>query len=162
MMLTPLTRKHSLRDLLLALGIGHFNATLIIPIMFTQPGTTDPKQPAVIMLVRQIQRNLIAMGAGIQPTGYLDRATAACITQLVGDESWINGTWSRVVNVVVAARDANVAFAPDADAGPLSVEGEAVDLGSADILPPVPGGALTYLAGGALLYYFWKKRKRSR
>lgn len=152
--MTPMFRAKTLRDLLVTLGIGHFNATMVIPIMFTQPATTDPKQPGVIHLVRALQANLHRRGFDVDSTGYLDSKTTAALDELYGSGEWVNLTWADVTNRVLSAQRMYQIPAPaGTDVLPEPV-------GAFDFLPDVPGGALTYVAGAGLLYYLWKKRKR--
>ena len=156
--ITPRTRPKTLRDLLVAFGIGQFNATMVIPIMLTQPATTDPKQPAVILLVREIQKHLYAMGYEVDNTGYLDEVTAHGISRITGGPHWVNRTWQEVVTKILIARQSGYQFAPAEADAPVDL-GPQRSVGAFD-LPAVPGGALTYVAGAGLLYYLWKKRKR--
>lgn len=147
----------TLRDLLLNLGIGNFNATMIIQSMFQSPAATDPRSPAILLLVRQIQRTLQAMGAPIRETGMLNLETAAQLQRLMGT-GWLNKTWAQVVQGVVAARDARVSLAPMATApqsSPAPVSGLA---GFLDFLPSVPGGLITYAIGGLVAYHYFTKK----
>ncbi len=153
----------SARELVTALGIGQFNATMVVPFMLMAPATTDPKSPAIILLVRALQRQLYAMGSPLPETGYLDDATAACFERLVGP-GWMNRTWSQVAGHVVSARRGRVSLRPHqfpvivggghqalADAPPAT--------GAFDFLPELPGGTMTYVAIGGLLYYLHKRKK---
>lgn len=158
--MTPMRHVKTQRDLLVALGIGQFNATMIIPMMLTQPATTDPKSPAIIMLVRAIQNQLYVMGAThLDNTGYLDMPTAEYLDELLGPQ-WINRQWADVVRAVVTARQNNVQLRPPAVATEAPIDYGPQAQGAFDFLPAVPGGALTYVAGAGLLYYLWTKRKR--
>ncbi len=144
----------TLRDLLIKLGIGHFDATMIIPFMFMAPATTDPRQPSILMLVRHIQRQLHAMGSQVAESGFIDRMTAHDLEALVGP-GWLNKPWAEVVVAVVNARASRVTLAP-VPAGPEDFGPEPV--GVFDFLPDVPGGLLTYAVGAGALYYFLRKR----
>jgi hypothetical protein len=162
--MTPFRRAKTLRNLLTALGVGQFNATMVIPILFMAPATTDPRQPATIMLVRHLQRAMWALGAKIDDTGYLDEPTTEVIEQLLG-AGWMNRPWSDTVNAVVTARQNKLKLAtpapvalPPEDFGPQATSG----MGLFEFLPSVPGGALTYLAGAGLLYYFLTKQRRAQ
>lgn len=155
--MTPLHPAKTQRELLVKLGIGQFNATQVIPFMMTQPATTDPKSPAILLLVREIQKNLFAMGAPIDNTGYLDQPTAACLTQMFGHEGWINLPWFEIVRAVVTARQNHWSFAAPAvnfDPQPVMMPVGGFDVSS------VPGGKLTIAAAAVAAYYLWKKRKR--
>jgi hypothetical protein len=142
------------RTLLTDLGIGQFNATMVIQYMFVAPATTDPKSPPIILLVEKIQRALAQMGADVVITGALDLQTASYLSAVVG-ERWMTMPWSATVSAVVSARDngldlsptvATVAVAPAALSGPL------------DFLPDVPGGLVTYGIAAFFLYRYLKKK----
>lgn len=159
--MTPLRPAKTQRDLLVRLGIGHFNATQIINYMMTQPATTDPKSPPIMLMVREIQKNLFAMGAPIDNTGYLDEPTTACITFLFGgDSSWPGRTWSQVVSAVVTARQNNVRF-PSAEARPPVDFGPQATGGFGDSLFGEPMGTVlkwgSAIAIAALIYKNVKK-----
>lgn len=143
------------RTLLTDLGVGNFNATMIIPFIFMMPATTDPRSPAIMMMVRHIQRALYAMGSRVADSGFLDRTTADNLETLMG-AGWLNRTWADVVSTVVAAKRARVKLAPTAP-GPEDFGPEPV--GMFDFLPDVPGGLLTYAVGAGALYYFLKRKR---
>ncbi len=89
------------RDLLTQLGIGGFNATMIIPYMFIAPATTDPKSAQTILLVQYLQRALYGLGATDVPmSGRLDRETAMALLQVAGP-NWERMTWSGNVAAVL-------------------------------------------------------------
>lgn len=146
----------SARSLLVSLGIGQFNATGVIPFMMFAPATTDPKSPAVVLLVQHLQRLLFGMGAhDVVENGHLDEPTAHALEHVVGP-GWERMTWAKNVAAVLAARERGVRIVhpvtehpgmPVAVAGPL------------DFLPDVPGGALTYAVAGFLLWRHLAKKK---
>lgn len=146
------------REMLTSLGIGQFNATMIIPFLWFAPATTDPRSSPVLMLVRAIQRNLFALGASLHETGFLDEPTAAVLERLMGP-GWMNGSWAEVVGAVLAAKRNHYTFAVQPAVAP-EVHGPQAVGGVLDFLPDVPGGMLTYAVGGLVAYHFWKKRKR--
>lgn len=148
----------SIRGLLLALGIGDFNATGIITFMFWSPRSTDPGMPAIIMLTQALQKTLVKMGANIAVTGILDDPTAACLDQVSGPE-WLSDSWYEVVRDVLKAKKRGFRFA-----AVVPEQGATVGmggLGPLDFLPDVPGGILTYAAAGVAAWYFLIKKKRS-
>jgi hypothetical protein len=142
------------RNLLTSLGIGDFSATMIIPYMMIAPATTDPKSAQIILLVRQLQRELYRMGATSVPnSGHLDPPTASALRQIVGPD-WERMSWADNIVAVLAARDQGRRLSsgvPD-DSAPMATSG----LG---FLPDVPGGLLTYAIAGIVAYHFWKKTK---
>ncbi len=146
----------SARSLLVSLGVGQFNATGVIPFMMFAPGTTDPKSPAVVLLVQHLQRVLFAMGAhDVVENGHLDVPTAHALAHLVGP-GWERMTWAQNVAAVLSARERGVRLEhPVAEhpGMPLAVSGPL------DFLPDVPGGLFTYAIGGFLLWRHLAKKK---
>ncbi len=142
------------RYLLTELGIGHFNATMILQYMPIAPATTDPKSAPVMLLVQGIQMRLQQLGAAVRQTGYLDQATAMVLDRLIGP-GWEQRPWGQVVTAVLAALKARPSSVPPATIGTEPT----VSLAGFD-LPAVPGGLMTYAAAGAAAYYFFTKRRR--
>lgn len=150
------------RELLIAIGVGNFNATGIIPYMMVAPATTDPKASQVIILVQQIQRQLWKLGAmNVVVSGRLDDATAHALEQVVGP-NWERMSWSAVVKSLVDAERKNFRIQPTVAMAyqPLTIP-TAVD-GPLDFLPEVPGGLVTYGVGAYLIYCMFSKKRRSR
>lgn len=148
----------NVRDLLTQIGIGNFNATMIIQYMFIAPATTDPKSPPIILLVRHLQKALNRLGARIRETGYLDTATARAMSQVVGPR-WEQRSWADNIATVLAAVKEDLLPAPVDEVEMPIAKTPKTSLGFID-LPHVPGGIITYGVAGALLYHFWTKRSR--
>jgi hypothetical protein len=145
----------SARTLLLRLGVSDFNATMMIPYMFTSPMTTDPKSPMIILLVKHLQKKLNTMGAGLIVTGYLDRPTAAALSGLLGGNQWSSWAWSDVIAATIKSHARDIKLTEVAPITPYAIPATGdMPLG----LPEVPGGIFTYAAGAAALWYFMKKR----
>jgi hypothetical protein len=147
----------SLRDLLTALGVGDFNATMIIPYMMISPATCDPKSAQIILLVQHVQRALYGLGAtSVANTGYLDAQTAAALQDLVGP-GWEGMPWATNVQAIIGAQETGMRFhkgkAPSAV--PVAVGGPL------DFLPDVPGGIVTYGVAAYLLYRHFSKRRHA-
>lgn len=146
------------RDLLEAIGIGHFNATMIVQFMMMAPATTDPKSPPIILMVRALQKELYALGATDVPnSGRLDAPTASALERVVGPD-WERMSWGANVRAVIDARNMgtrlDVPRADDMDVGmPIAVSGPL------DFLPDVPGGLLTYAVVGFFAYRYFTKDK---
>lgn len=151
-----MTANKSIRDLLTAIGIGHFNATMVIPYMFIAPATTDPKAGQIILLVEHIQKALYALGAtDVAISGRLDPATAHALRQVAGPD-WERMTWGGNVAAIVEAQEGGATIGPsDQDQGgaPVAVGGPL------DFLPDVPGGFLTYGIAAYLLYRHIKRKR---
>jgi hypothetical protein len=154
-----MTKAKNVRELLLALGIGQWNATMIVPYMFIAPATTDPKASQIILLVQHLQHVLYQMGATDVPiSGRLDEPTARALERAVGPD-WERKTWSANVSTVLTARDSGLSLR--APPSPSRVtQGTRVAVGGPlDFLPDVPGGLVTYAAGAYLLYRHLRKAR---
>jgi len=146
--------QHSIRALLRSIGIGDFNATLVIQSMFIAPATTDPKSASTILLVQHLQRILNRQGAKIRETGYLDHATAGAI-QAVAGPGWEQRPWADTAQAILLARDTGQTWRDDPPPPP-NYGPTGMPLG---FLPDVPGGMLTYGIAAVVAYHLWKQRK---
>ncbi len=145
------------RELLIGIGIGDFNATIVIPYMFISPATTDPKSSQTILLVQHVQRALYDLGATeVVMSGRLDAPTAHALSRVVGP-NWERMTWAANVSALIAAKEGGVSLrAPPPPRGaPVAVGGVF------DFLPDVPGGLVTYAIGGFLLYRHLTRKARA-
>jgi len=155
--------KKSSRELLLAIGVGQFNATQIIPYMMVAPATTDPKSTQTILLVQHLQQLLFDLGAtDVANTGYLDPPTARALRQLVGP-NWERATWATNIQAVLSARARGQHLGPELRAPidapmpmPVAVGGPL------DFLPDVPGGIVTYGVVAYLIYRHFTKARNAR
>lgn len=143
------------RALVGALGIGEFNATMVIPYLFKTPATTDPDMPPVYLLVKGIQRGLRSMGATTVPEdGRMGAETAVELRKLTGP-NWPGMTWYLLYETVIRAMATGRSLAPVAEPPT-----DMVSLGALPALPDVPGGMVTWALGaGALWWFFFHKRK---
>lgn len=144
---------HNARGLLLAIGVGEFNATGIIRFMFFSPHQTDPDMPAMIQLTRCIQRELNNMGAGVPESGAIDQDTDNYLSQLCGD-GYLTRPWYQIVEGIISARNRGTQFYQQPTQAPPQAVG-----GALDFLPDVPGGLVTYGLGAAALWYFLKRKR---
>lgn len=143
------------RDLLLDLGVGGFNATMLIETLMMTPATTEAASAPVMMLVQHLQRIVKAMGAPIPAlSGIIDDPTNAALERVVGP-NWLFRTWFDVCREVVAAQRAGKTLAVLRAAAAKPVDS---GIGFLD-LPDVPGGLLTYAAGAYVLYRVLKKKR---
>lgn len=141
---------HSIRSLLLRLGIGDFNATMIVPTMFYGPAQTDPDLTQSKLLVKAMQQAMIEMGATwIRPIGRLDQNTASCLHVLCGP-SWNDKPWFELVTALLDAKDAGKSFKQ-----PPSATG--VELSGLPDVSAIPGGYLTLALGAFLGWRYLKK-----
>lgn len=139
------------RQLLLDLGVGQYNATMLVETLMMAPQTTEAAAAPTMLLVGHIQDALNSMGSSIVVTGYLDPPSAQALEQIAGKD-FLRRSWFDVVKDVVAAKKAGVVLKKrTAKANPKAV-------GFFDALPEVPGGLVTYAAGGFLLWRLFRKK----
>ncbi len=148
--------ERNVRELLKAIGIGDFNATMIIQYMFVAPATTDPRSAPIIHLVQAMQQALLSMGADLQVSGYLDTPTATALYQVVGP-NWERISWADNIRAIVDARRVGFSAAPPVASVAIPVAAPSMG-GVFDFLPDVPGGFLTYLIGAGIAYHYLRKR----
>ena len=150
--------ENTVRNLLLALGIGQYQAQMVTPNMFQSPAVGDPKSPHIMLVVGCLQDQLNKLGYGLARTKCLDAATAAALEDVVGPQ-WERRSWTDVIAAVLAAVKSPGAYAAAdrlrAPALPQDVTFAGMPFG----LPDVPGGILTYGVGALLLWRYLKKRK---
>lgn len=145
------------RDLLTDLGVGRFNSTMMIESMFMTPATTEVASPQIMLLVGQIQKMLNVMGAKptLIITGTINDPTAYYLAQVVGPD-FLHLSWFDVVKGVVAAWKAGKKLSTGR---PVEIQQKDQGIAGLPSLPDVPGGMLTYAAGGLLLWHLWKTKK---
>lgn len=138
---------NSARSILLSLGMGDFNATMVIPYLFMAPAQTDPQMSQIIMLTRHLQSVMKSMGCPLSVTGTFDTNWAPYVAKVVGRD-WLNVPWSEICQEVIAAKNRRMSLAPVGVAmAPMS--------GFAD---SIPGGKTTlYVLGAFLLYRHFKR-----
>lgn len=140
------------RALLNSLGIGDFNATMLIPYLFLTPATTDPDMPPVQMLVETVQAQLQAMGAPVSVNGLLEKETAAELRKLTGP-NWPGMMWSQILETVLRAKMAGRRLHPTAPARGAVAVGFLPEL-------PAPFGSPVVLGVAALGIYLLLRGKR--
>lgn len=146
--------KNTVRDILLDLGVGDFNATMAIPFMLIPPRTLDPAMVQVLVVNRCLQQMLVEMGASrVRVTGVLDEGTADALTQIVGPE-WLTMPYYESLRRVTAAHQAGHRFVT------VAPHRQSAMGGTFDFLPSVPGGAMTYGIAALVGLHYWFKRKR--
>lgn len=157
--------KNNIRALLLEIGVGDFNATMAIPYMFVAPRTTDPAAVQLLVVVRQLQKELLNMGVtDVVPTGVLDQVTGKALEQVCGPE-WLAMPYYEIVRCVVKAKQAGHTFIQASaytGPGPEATEGwtDVFNI-QPPILPAVPGGIFTYGLAGWFLWKHFKKPRRN-
>lgn len=143
-------RGHSARSILLAMGMGDFNATMVIPYLFMAPAQTDPQMSQIIMLTKHLQGLLKSMGAPLPITGSIDGNWAPYLAKAVGRD-WMNMPWEEICQLALAAKARGTSIAP-----------QGVMLGNlkpmSGFTDSIPGGKATLYVLGALLLYRHFKR----
>ena len=142
--------EHDARNMLLALGVGHYNATIMIQYMFLSPSATDPAMPSIMLMTKHLQAGLRAAGARVPLSGVIDAATAKALIRLVGPE-WNHVTWYGLFEAVTYAKRERTLEKRTKD---LPLDG----VGIVD-LPAIPGGMLTWAAAGVAAYLLLRKKK---
>lgn len=99
------------RSLLLALGIGDYNATGIIPYLFMAPAQTDSDMAATVLMVEAIQKALNSMGARLEVSGDLDVASVVELKKVVGPD-WLPMKWYEIIRRVVRAKNHGFRIVP--------------------------------------------------
>ena len=144
------------RDLLLDLGVTSYNATMLIETLMMAPATTEAAAAPTMLLVGHIQEVLNELGADLVPNGYIDAPTAMALATISG-KGFLHRSWFDVVkDVVVAKRCGCVKIHPPRARAP----NPQTPQGALDFLPDVPGGLLTYAAGGLVLWHFLSKKSK--
>lgn len=154
----PVRKERTGRQMLIDLGIGQFNATMVIPYLWIAPAATDPKASQIILIVEKIQRALDRMGANVAITGYVDLPTAKVLSKIAGDR-WMTMPWASTISAVLSARDAGLTLEdpePEIYVPNVGVSGMSGIPGIPG-LPDVPGGIVTYGIAAYLLYRHFKK-----
>lgn len=101
------SKGYSARSLLLALGMGDFNATQVIMYLFMAPAQTDPQMAQIILLTRHLQMAMVKMGVPLPVTGSIDARWASYFQRIVGP-NWIDTSWADIVKTVLAKKGMRV------------------------------------------------------
>lgn len=143
----------SVRAELLKLGIGDFNATLIIPMMFMGPAQCDPDLTQMKLLVKALQKRMQGMGATwIVAHGRLDQNTASCLAATVGPR-WSEMAWHDIIKALELAKNSGRSFAKPPTAKGVELSG----LGDDWSLNTIAMYALGTILGAAAWKHFSKK-----
>lgn len=146
-------QNNSARSILLKLGMGDFNATMVIAYLFMAPAQTDPQMSQIIMLTKHLQNAMKTMGVALPATGSIDAQWAPYFEAVCGSD-WPDLPWAEIGRMVIAARARGKTLKPEGIT--ITMERGGLD-GIADSLPKIPGGLLTYAVGGYLIWRHMKK-----
>lgn len=145
---------NNVRHQLLELGIGDFNATLIVPTMFYGPAQSDPGLTPVKVLVRALQRTMREMGATwVVSSGELDAASATCLKAVAGPR-WGEMPWYELTQKLLDAKRAGKRFEALGAARGVALAG--FQDGVVTSIGSVVGAAI----GGLIVYHLMKKKGR--
>lgn len=99
------TKENNVRFMLLDLGVPPYLVDMAIPYSWFLPGTSDPDSPAVIELIRGLQRGLRGIGyKHVLVSGVLDRSTAKALDEISPPKgSWMEKTWVQLYGDVIDA-----------------------------------------------------------
>lgn len=137
---------HDARSILLELGVGDYNATIMVQYMFLSPSTTDPAMPSIVLMTRHLQAGLRAAGARVPLDGHIDARTARALITLVGPD-WNHVSWYALFEATIAAKKARS----------LAKRSASIPLGFVPDLPNVPA-AVSWAAIAAAAYLFLRKK----
>lgn len=146
-----------LRTLVTTIGIDQWNASMLIPYLWTAPVTTDLDMNQIILLIEHLQKTLNDMGANLVAEGQLDLETADALTQICGP-GWKSVPWYQIIEAVIWAHEHGPRIVPRS---PRAIAGKPAAVGYAmgDLsLPSMPGGALGWAAAAAAAYYLLLRR----
>lgn len=150
------TEQNIVRTILRDLGMGDFNITAVVQIMFMAPAQTDPDMASVRLLTRHLQKAMQQMGASwITADGRIDEGTAHCIEAVAGPQ-WNAVTWFEISKQLLAYKEAGKKFTKSYGAGTSSVA--LSGMGLLPSIPQVPGGIFTLAVGGYVLYRYLHKK----
>lgn len=142
---------NNVRHQLLELGIGDFNATLIVPTMFYGPAQSDPGLTPVKVLVRALQRTMREMGATwVTSSGELDASSATCLKAIAGP-MWAEMPWYELTQKLLDAKKAGKRFQSPGPARGVALAG--IDLS----FNTIAMYALGTILGAAAWKHFSKK-----
>lgn len=150
-------RAPNLREMLLAAGIGEFNATLSIPYMYFMPRTCDPYTQGVMQIIEGLQNLLRARGHKVPLDGWLGPDTAGAL-QLYAGAGWADKTWMQIYGDVMRGQRA-----PGFERKPAAALAEYTEregLGSITTIADIVTSPLAWIAGGALAYHLLGRKRR--
>ncbi len=103
-MATASPRKYgTLREILIAAGVGQFSAPLAIQFMSFLPRTCDPNAQGVLLLVQGLQRLLNKAGSTLKVSGTMGDDTARALMIYAGPR-WYDKNWTELYQAVLAGK----------------------------------------------------------
>lgn len=145
----------TIREMLLAAGIGEYNAVLSIPYMYFLPRTCDPYAQGVQQIVQGLQNLLAYRGLQVPQDGFMGSSTMAATERFAG-RMWRDKTWLQLYGDVIRGR-----LAPGFEKTPQPAPVEAPQpqaVGFVDVID-LATNPLAWVAGGAAFYFLVHKKK---
>lgn len=166
-------RGNDTRALLMAFGLGSWQAQMAAQSIFFIPRTTDPDAQVTIMLVNAVQYGLQELGAPIRQSGELDTDTVKYLIQLLGP-NWHAKSFAQILDALLSARAHGRSLAP----APAAPVGEYVQMSGyplESVLKPFEPAAASVqtfyiehpiatlaIAGGAVVMLLkWRARRKT-
>ena len=141
------TKQETIREMLLAAGVGEFNATLSIPYMFFLPRTCDPYAQGVMQIVQGLQNLCNQRGAQLAIDGWMGQDTQRAVARYAG-KNWRDKTWVQLYGDVLNGRArAAGARAP--------APREVAESGLGGIVSDITTSPLAWIAAGAAVFHFF-------
>jgi len=150
---------HTLREYLLAAGVGQYALEMSIPYMNFLPGTTEPYAQGVLQLVKGLQRLLNRHGAKLVEDGGVGVETVAAIQVFAGPR-WKEKSWAQIYADVLRGEPWPGYRRIDREIPLMAgVRGYGGELSG--FVGDVMASPLPWIGLGALIYVMAKKRRRS-
>jgi len=154
-----------LRDMLLAAGIGQFNAQQSIPFMNFLPSTTDPYAQGVIQLVQGLQRLLNKRGGRLTVDGGMGESTLRELVKYAGPR-WYDKSWTQLYGDVMAGkrwpgyeREDRSGLSPEE--ARYEHESDIAGLGDG-LFSDIAASPLPWIGAAALAVWIFNSRKKSK
>ena len=138
-------KQKTVREMLLALGLKDFGATLAMPMMYFLPRTTQPMADSTIVIVQGVQRGLNRLGWKVPIDGMMDERTKEGLRRVSGD-MWSDKSWVQIYGDLLQAQQSG--YRLDKKSGYVATGNTG---GGSPVIPFV------LLAAGTILYLGFKK-----
>jgi hypothetical protein len=95
-------KTQDVRQMLLELGVGSFNAEMAIQYAFMLPRTVDPYAPGVMILMEALQRGLNKLGCDLFVDGGLGAETEQCLIAVSGSR-WYDKSFVQLMGDILTS-----------------------------------------------------------
>lgn len=141
------------RTVLTSMGMGNYDATMVIPYLFLSPAGTDPDMPQIRLLVGYVQRNLRMLGANVAVTEVMGEQDGVELSKLTGP-NWPGMMWMDICQALLRARSMGTTLRPVRKRPTPELE----TVGGLPAIPSLPGPVVAGAAIVAAWYLFIRKR----